>query len=93
MAQQQVVEDSHNAHQEQEEEDSFSEQVARGARKDVLRRILDECPYARQTRSLLCSFIPLRGLPHVAHKVLLPHYKIDDPRKGGRSFGQKGETH
>lgn len=33
VVRQQVVERAHNAHQEQEEEDTFSKQVARGATK------------------------------------------------------------
>lgn len=36
-----------------------------------------------------CSFIPLRCLTHVSNKVLLPHYEIDDPSKGSRSFRQE----
>lgn len=31
-------------------------------------------------------YIPLRGLPHVSNKVLLPDNQIDDPGKGSRSF-------
>lgn len=35
VANQQIVEDAHNAHQEQEEEDSFSKQVAGSAAEEI----------------------------------------------------------
>lgn len=55
---------------------------------------MNACELAgHNSRGLLCSFLPLRGLSHVSDKVLLPHYKIDDPSKGGRSFKQMRETH
>lgn len=35
VTQQQIVEDAHNAHQQQEAEDPFPKQIARGAAKEI----------------------------------------------------------
>lgn len=45
-------------------------------------------PVAQHTPGLFSLVLPLGGLSHVTHKVLLPHDKIDDPRKGSRSYKQ-----
>lgn len=60
-------------------------------KKDFLKKLFLQMSVKLQTKTR-CLFIPLRVLSHVSHKVLLPHYKIDDPSKGSRSFKQMRKT-
>lgn len=91
VTRQQVVEDAHDAHQEQEGDDAFSKQVAGGAAKEICKKtwVRQRPANTRRTNWAVC--LPLRGLAHVSDEVLLPDNKIDDPSKGSRSFRQMTE--
>lgn len=47
VTQQQVVEDAHNTHQQQEAEDALPKQIARGAPKGISWRELDGCKFTQ----------------------------------------------
>lgn len=84
VARQQVVEDAHNTHQEQEEEDAFSKQVAGGATNEFEKPLVKTLACKTMLEGT-CVYLPLWGLSHVPNKVLLPDDEIEDPSKGGRS--------
>lgn len=94
VSDQQVVEDAHDAHEEQEAEDALPKQVARSAANRIREREKQQRMNLQKhepvhSPGLLFLVLPLWGLSHVSHKVLLPHHEIDDSRKGSRSYRQR----